>query len=83
MKTIDINTLARENVLKLRPYSSARDEFQGTASLFLDANEIHLNRATTDIRIRTKKHLNRHWLRPREFRTINCFWATAAMRPLI
>jgi len=39
MKTIDINTLARENVLKLRPYSSARDEFQGTASLFLDANE--------------------------------------------
>lgn len=39
MKKIDINSLARENVRKLQPYSSARDEFQGTASLYLDANE--------------------------------------------
>ena len=39
MKQIDINQLARENVRNLRPYSSARDEFQGAASLFLDANE--------------------------------------------
>lgn len=37
--TIDINSLVRENVLKLKPYSSARDEFKGEASVYLDANE--------------------------------------------
>ena len=36
---MDINKLVRENILKLRPYSSARDEFEGEASVFLDANE--------------------------------------------
>ena len=36
---VDINSLVRKNVLKLKPYSSARDEFQGNASVFLDANE--------------------------------------------
>ena len=36
---IEINKLVRENVLKLKPYSSARDEFEGEASVFLDANE--------------------------------------------
>lgn len=38
----DINTLVRENVKKLKPYSSARDEFEDfdTADMiFLDANE--------------------------------------------
>jgi histidinol-phosphate aminotransferase len=38
----DINTLVRENVLKMKSYSSARDEFEGfdTAKMiFLDANE--------------------------------------------
>lgn len=37
--TIDINSLLRENIKNLTPYSSARDEFQGEASVFLDANE--------------------------------------------
>lgn len=36
---IDINTLARKNVLAMKPYSSARDEFHGEAEVFLDANE--------------------------------------------
>lgn len=36
---IDIDSLVRKNIQRLRPYSSARDEFQGTASVFLDANE--------------------------------------------
>lgn len=36
---VDINSLVRKNILKLKPYSSARDEFQGNASVFLDANE--------------------------------------------
>lgn len=39
MKSIDILALARESVKHLRPYSSARDDFQGEASIFLDANE--------------------------------------------
>jgi len=36
---LDIKTLARPNVLTLTPYSSARDEFRGKASIYLDANE--------------------------------------------
>ena len=39
MKEIDIFSLARANVRQMKPYSSARDDFQGTASVFLDANE--------------------------------------------
>ena len=39
MKAIDIQSLVRENVKSLKPYSSARDDFEGTASVFLDANE--------------------------------------------
>lgn len=35
----DIEKLIRPNVKKLKPYSSARDEFSGEASVFLDANE--------------------------------------------
>ncbi|MFN3329717.1 MAG: histidinol-phosphate transaminase, partial [Pyrinomonadaceae bacterium] len=34
-----IETLVRENIKKLKPYSSARDEFCGEAEIFLDANE--------------------------------------------
>jgi len=35
----NLNELLRENIKKLVPYSSARDEFKGEASVFLDANE--------------------------------------------
>jgi histidinol-phosphate aminotransferase len=35
----DLNKLVRENIQKLTPYSSARDEFSGDAKVFLDANE--------------------------------------------
>jgi histidinol-phosphate aminotransferase len=37
--TIDVNALARKNILGMKPYSSARDEFHGNAEVFLDANE--------------------------------------------
>jgi histidinol-phosphate aminotransferase len=43
----DIKTLIRPNILSLKPYSSARDEFKGKDGIFLDANENpfgHLNR---------------------------------------
>jgi histidinol-phosphate aminotransferase len=36
---VDLNKLVRENVIKLSPYSSARDEFTGKSGIFLDANE--------------------------------------------
>lgn len=35
----DINDLVRKNIKSLTPYSSARSEFKGEASVFLDANE--------------------------------------------
>jgi histidinol-phosphate aminotransferase len=35
----DINALLRDNIKKLVPYASARDEFSGSAQIFLDANE--------------------------------------------
>lgn len=37
MNTID--TLVRENIKRLIPYSSARSEYKGTNGIFLDANE--------------------------------------------
>ncbi len=36
---VDIQSLVRNNVRNLKPYSSARDEFKGSASVWLDANE--------------------------------------------
>ena len=35
----DLNSLIRPNIKSLKPYSSARSEFSGKASIFLDANE--------------------------------------------
>jgi len=35
----DLSKLVRENVLRLTPYSCARDEFKGSTGIFLDANE--------------------------------------------
>ncbi len=36
---MDINKLVRPNILNLKPYSSARDEFKGANGIFMDANE--------------------------------------------
>ena len=40
-KTFNINSMVRESVKKLKPYSSARDEYvsDGSEMIFLDANE--------------------------------------------
>lgn len=35
----DLITIVRDNIRKMKPYSSARDEFEGEASVFVDANE--------------------------------------------
>ena len=37
--SINIHQLVRPNIQKMKPYASARDEFKGAASVFLDANE--------------------------------------------
>lgn len=37
--TFDPTTLVRKNILNMKPYSSARDEFKGKADVYLDANE--------------------------------------------
>lgn len=39
----DLQSLVRKNILNLKPYSCARDEFKGEASAFLDANENPFN----------------------------------------
>jgi histidinol-phosphate aminotransferase len=36
---MDVRELQRENIKNLKPYSTARDEFKGQASVYLDANE--------------------------------------------
>lgn len=43
----DLSKLVRENIKKVRPYSSARDEFSGEAKVFLDANENSLGSPLT------------------------------------
>lgn len=37
--TFDLQSLVRNNIRDLKPYSSARSEFSGDAKVFLDANE--------------------------------------------
>lgn len=39
MSKFNLQSILRENVKNLIPYSSARDEFKGSASILLDANE--------------------------------------------
>ena len=39
MNNFNIDNLIRENIKNLKPYSSARNEYTGEASVFLDANE--------------------------------------------
>ena len=36
---MEIEALVRPNIRAMKPYSSARDEFSGTAAIYLDANE--------------------------------------------
>jgi histidinol-phosphate aminotransferase len=39
MQEINLDNLVRKNIKNLKPYSSARSEYTGEASVFLDANE--------------------------------------------
>ncbi len=44
----DLDSIIRPNIKMLTPYSSARDEFKGVASIFLDANENNLGSVLND-----------------------------------
>lgn len=44
----DIKNIVRTNILVMKPYSSARDEFKGEASVFIDANENNLGSLAKD-----------------------------------
>src|SRR5690606_11514349 len=37
--SFNLDTLLRDNIKNMEPYSSARDEFKGDATVFMDANE--------------------------------------------
>jgi len=62
----NLQTILRENIKNLTPYSSARDEFQGEASVYLDANENafgspldeQYNRYPDPLQIKVKKRLS-------------------------
>ncbi|MES1218823.1 MAG: histidinol-phosphate transaminase, partial [Bacteroidota bacterium] len=64
--SFDLNNLVRENVKRLTPYSSARDEFKGEAKVYLDANENSLgsplikwyNRYPDPLQLKVKEKLS-------------------------
>ncbi len=43
-----LTNLVRSNIRAMKPYSSARDEFKGEASVFIDANENNLGSMAAD-----------------------------------
>ncbi len=43
----ELNAILRENIRKLKPYTSARDEFSGEGDVYIDANENPLGSATS------------------------------------
>lgn len=48
MTSFNLQTIVRQHILSLAPYSSARDEYTGKEGIFLDANENPLGSATPE-----------------------------------
>lgn len=67
MEKFNLQALLRDNIRNLKPYSSARDEFKGEASVYLDANENaygspldkHYNRYPDPLQLNLKRKLSR------------------------
>ncbi|QZT38919.1 histidinol-phosphate transaminase [Halosquirtibacter xylanolyticus] len=59
----NLNDIIRPNILSLAPYQCARDEFEGVASIYLDANENPydngLNRYPDPYQAELKSHIGR------------------------
>lgn len=58
----DIKSITRKNILNMQAYSSARDEFKGKATVWLDANEnpnaSNLNRYPDPLQLELKKEIS-------------------------
>ena len=67
MKNFSLDSLIRKNIKILQPYSSARAEYTGDASVFLDANEnsygspldVNYNRYPDPLQWQLKKELSK------------------------
>jgi histidinol-phosphate aminotransferase len=59
---MNLESVVRKNILNLKPYSCARDEFKGEASAYLDANEspynLHYNRYPDPLQERLKERIS-------------------------
>lgn len=60
MDSFNLENLVRNNIRKMRPYSSARHEFSGEATVFLDANENALGSPLRFAVSRDSSPLNRY-----------------------
>ncbi|HYG02842.1 MAG TPA: histidinol-phosphate transaminase [Chryseosolibacter sp.] len=59
----NVASMMRNNIREMKPYSSARDEFNGGAEIFLDANEnsyaAHFNRYPDPLQLDLKKQISK------------------------
>lgn len=60
VQTFDLQALVRPNIRSIKPYSSARSEFTGTAEIFLDANENAFGSPPHEVRIERQQALHRY-----------------------
>lgn len=69
-KNFNLTSLLRKNIVDLEPYSSARDEFKGEASVYLDANESPYNepynRYPDPLQLKLKTEISKIKHRPAE-----------------
>ena len=72
-----LQELVRPNVWKLKPYSSARDEYNGAdASVFLDANENPYNNPNNRYPDPMQRELKSHLSRIKRVPAANIFLGT-------
>lgn len=79
----DLKELTRPNIWALKPYSSARDEYNGAeASVFLDANENPYNTPNNRYPDPMQRELKNMIAPIKKVDPIRSFWETAVMRLL-
>lgn len=77
-----LNELVRPNIYQLKPYSCARDEFQGEASAYLDANENPLNAPWNRYPDPLQKALKQKVARLKGVRTEQLFFGNGSDEPI-
>lgn len=79
----DLKELTRPNIWALKPYSSARDEYNGAeASVFLDANENPYNTPNNRYPDPMQRELKNMIAPIKKVDPDTIFWETAVMRLL-